>query len=294
MKGDFLFMKSICIKMNNNIILNYLLDEFKNISIGENISISKKSFKYYNNLIVHYKGDNLSLFYNQVCDILLNTVIKFYEVRKLKELININYFYFSEFERQSILNYCTSLLENDKFKREDCNKFIYIEFLYHIINNKSLYLDGFINFRLYKYVNLLDDIVDTSVNNYIIEREYNEFIDLLKIYINNKDSTMDLIHLIYMDGESFLMDEERNIVSIDDNILNAPYLSDISFSSNDFTLNSLLCVIPNKIIIHIIDKEDDFINTIKLIFGKRVSVCTDCNICNIYKNLSEHIILKNK
>ncbi len=140
----------------------------------------------------------------------------------------------------------------------------------------------------------LDDVVDTAVNNYIIEREYNEFIELLRIYINNKESSMDLVHLIYMNGESILIDDERNIVSVDDNILNATYLSDISFSSNDFTLNTLLSVLPNKIIIHIIDSEDDFINTIKLVFGKRVCICNDCNICNIYKNLSEHILSKNK
>ena len=99
---------------------------------------------------------------------------------------------------------------------------------------------------------------------------------------------MDLIHLIYMHGESILIDDDRNIISVDDNILNATYLSDISFSSNDFTLNTLLCILPMKIIIHVIDEEDEFINTIKLIFGKRVSICSECTICNIYKNLSQH------
>jgi len=54
-------------------------------------------------------------------------------------------------------------------------------------------------------------------------------------------------------------------------------LSDISFSSNDYTLNSLLTLLPRRIYIHIIDGiEDEFINTLKLIFDNRVCICNDC------------------
>lgn len=284
-------MKSLCIKTNNNKILTYLLEALEN-NCTNTVYLSKKSFKYYENIIIHYSGNNLSQFYNYLCDVLLDTIINFYEIYKLKELININYFYFSDFEKQSILNNCNELLNSDSSKREDCNQLIYVELLKYVIENKSIYLDGFVNFRLYKYISLLDEIVDLSVNNFIIEREYNEFINLLKIYINSKESNFDLIHLIYMNNESILIDDNKNIISVDENILNAAYLSDISFSSNDFTLNTLLSILPQKIIIHIIDCEDEFINTLKLIFGNRISICSDCSICSIYKTLSDKCLPK--
>lgn len=284
-------MKSLCIKTNDSKVLNCILEQLELLSI-DNICISKKTFRYYNNLIIHYTGTNISKFYNYICDILLNVIIIIYEQRKLKELININYFYFSEFEKTSILNNCCTLLSSDLLQREDCNNLIYVELLKYIINNKAIYLDGFVNFRIYKYLNALDEIVDTSVNSFIIEREYNEFINLLKIYINSKDSVTPLLHLIYMNNESTLIDENKNIVSINENILNTTYLSDISFSSNDFALNTLLSLLPQKVIIHIIDSEDEFINTLKLIFGNRVSICTDCSICSIYKSLSSAIFPK--
>lgn len=284
-------MKSLCIKTNNNKILTYLLQELEDNCIN-NIILSQKTFKCYENIIIHYTGNNLSQFYNYLCDILLDTILKFYEPNKLKELININYFYFSDFEKQSILNNCNELLNSEFSKREDANQLIYIELLKYVIENKSVYLDGFVNFRLYKYIELLDEIVDLSVNAFIIEREYNEFISLLKLYIDSKESSIDLIHLIYMNNESILIDDEKNIISVDKNILNAAYLSDISFSSNDFTLNTLLSILPQKIIIHIIDKEDEFINTLKLIFGNKVSICNDCSICNVYKTLSNNYLPK--
>ena len=244
------------------------------------IIFSQKTFKCYENIIIHYTGNNLSQFYNYLCDILLDTILKFYEPNKLKELININYFYFSDFEKQSILNNCNELLNSEFSKREDANQLIYIELLKYVIENKSVYLDGFVNFRLYKYIELLDEIVDLSVNAFIIEREYNEFISLLKLYIDSKESSIDLIHLIYMNNESILIDDEKNIISVDKNILNA------------FTLNTLLSILPQKIIIHIIDKEDEFINTLKLIFGNKVSICNDCSICNVYKTLSNNYLPK--
>ena len=55
-------------------------------------------------------------------------------------------------------------------------------------------------------------------------------------------------------------------------------MSDISFSSNDYALNTLLNLVPKKIYIHLLDGEsDEFINTIKLIFEDRVEFSSDYN-----------------
>ena len=134
---------------------------------------------------------------------------------------------------------------------------------------------------------ILDNIVDMAVNQYIIEKEYTEFINLLKIYVNTTQTNTNIIHLIYTNGESILLDEEKNIIPLSNNVFNAKYLSDITFSSNDFALNTLLSMLPKKLEIHIIDEEDEFINTLKLIFEDRVYICKECNICKTYKMLQD-------
>ena len=65
-------MISICIKENNIDLQNYLINEIDKSKIG-NILYSKRSFKIYDNLIVHYKGENNELFYNFISKILLRT-----------------------------------------------------------------------------------------------------------------------------------------------------------------------------------------------------------------------------
>ena len=67
-----------------------------------------------------------------------------------------------------------------------------------------------------------------------------------------------------------------------------------SFSSNDFTLNSLLTLLPKKVYIHMIDCYiDEFITTLQSIFENKVTICEDCSICNLYKLSKENINLKN-
>ena len=123
-----------------------------------------------------------------------------------------------------------------------------------------------------------------AVNKFVIDREYTEFIDLLKCYINSKDCGTNIVHLIYHNQESILLDEFKKNIDLDDSILNSKYLSDITFSSNDYTLNTLLTLLPKKIYIHLIDNiQDEFINTLKLVFDDRIYLCNDCNICKIYR-----------
>lgn len=279
-------MKSFCIKTNNYEIIKYLLKKIENSSL-ENISFVNKKFRSYQNVIIHYTGNSINLFLGFLTDILTDCIVEFYEPLLLKRIINFNYFYFDEFEKKIIEKNCYNymILEENNTLRYRKNE-IWIPLLSYINNNKSVILNGFVDFRLENYYKTLEEIVDYSVNQYIIEKEYIEFINLLQLYIDSKEPVSSLIHLIYVNGESILLDENKNIISLQDNIFNAKYLSDISFSSNDYALNALLTLLPRKIEIHLITYDDEFINTLKLIFGTRISICTDCNLCRTYKILN--------
>ena len=80
------------------------------------------------------------------------------------------------------------------------------------------------------------------------------------------------------------------IIHIDKNALNAKYLSDVSFSQNDYVLNTLLNILPKKIYLHLASPLSnlDFINTLQLIFENRIELCHDCNICNLYKSVKQN------
>ena len=287
-------MKSLCIKTNDSNIISYLLNELKYSKL-ENIYFSENQFKHYKNIIIHYVGNDFPSFYSKISSILSFLVIDELEEDFLKRILLQNYFYFNSQEREQILSFCFDIFADDYINCFD-KKFqiLYNGFYGFIKDNRVLYLDGFIYFRLKEYFSILDDTVNNAVNHFLIEKEYLEFVSLLKLYINSQDSKCELVHLIYSSSESILLDKDKNIIAPDSDIFNAKYLSDISFSSNDFTLNSLLNLVPKKIYIHLIDNTiDEFIQTLELVFENRVNLCTDCNICEFYKNSNIDNILKN-
>lgn len=277
-------MRTFCIKTNNEDIINYLLNRIEEIDF-ENLVYSKNEFKIYQNVIIHYQGKVEEKFLDFLSSLITEVILNFYEEKLINQILSYNYFYFDNYERLQICDNCIEVVENEE-ELQSRKEMIQNAVLPYIREYKAMILEGFVNFRLKEYMSYLDNNVDTAVNQFIIEKEYNEFINLLKIYIESKVPECKILHLIYINGESILLDEDKNIVSISDNILNSKYLSDISFSSNDFALNTVLTLLPAKIEIHLIGEEDEFISTITQIFEGRVSVCKDCNICRTYRLLN--------
>ena len=279
-------MKSFCIKTNNNDILDYLLNRIQEIDFEE-LVYSRNKFKIYQNVIIHYQGKEDKDFFYFLSDLITEVILEFYEEKLIKQMLNYNYFYFDEHERVRICDNCIEIMKNDEsMQTKSRQRIIENATISYAQEHKYMILDGFVHFRLKEYFSYLDNVIETAVNQFIIEKEYNEFINLLRVYVESKIAGCELLHLIYINGESILLDNNKNIVSISDNIFNAKYLSDISFSSNDFALNTLLTLLPEKIEIHLIGEEDEFINTIKLIFDNRVSICKECNICKTYRLLN--------
>lgn len=292
-------MVSLCIKTNKNNIIQSLMNDISTINLDDIVFV-QKDFSKYTNIIVHYLGKNIPAFYEELCSVLTDCIIKHYESLIIHNLILSNYFYFDDEDMRIIENNCNSMLSCSELATlgnnsntllptseiENKSQYLWNDVLRYISSNKSILLDGVVSFRVHNYINCLENIVDFAVNQFIINREYSEFIDLLKIYINSRSPEIDLVHLIYINSESILLDKDKNIITLCKDNLDAYYLSDISFSSNDYALNSLLSLLPKRIVIHLISPCDDFINTIKLIFGDIVTTCTDCNICKTYKLLN--------
>ncbi len=278
-------MKSLCIKTNNSKLIEYLLNELKYSNLKD-ICFSTNKFKHYHNIIIHYLGNNPNEFYSKLSNILSFLVIDELEDTILEKIILQNYFYFDYNERKEILNYYYSILTDDYYEKFE-KKFssLYNSFLEYISKNKHIVLTGFLNFRISEYYQTLNEIISEAVNLYLVEKEYKEFISLLRFYINSQTANSNIIHLICNSNENILMDENKNIINISDKIFNAKYLSDISFSSNDYILNTLINLLPKKIYIHLVDNSiNEFITTLQLVFENRVEICTDCDICKLYKN----------
>ena len=242
------------------------------------IYYSKHNFKIYKNVIVHYLGNDCNNFYTFVSKIISDTIVTFYEPKIIKRLIYKEYFYFDVKDKEAILEEYSTVSQKcgDRKISSEINKYIK--------ENKSIILDGFVNFRLSNYISTLDELLENAVSKFVFDKEYLEFVSLLKIYVDSKIPEPITINLIYVNQESILLDENGDMVKNED--FNSEYLSDITFSQNDYALNTLIGKLPQKINLHLISPKDEFINTLELIFGERMKTCDGCEICSVYKLLN--------
>ena len=272
------FMISICIKNNDEKVLKYLTKKLAQSNFDE-ICFSKHSFKIYDNIIINYKGKKINEFYKFLGNVLTNIIIKFFEPVLIKKLINLNYFYFDNNDKRVVFEEYKLIRKNNKINKE----LISVPLTDFLKNNKSIVLTGFIYFRLTDYVNILNTLISESVNQYIVDKEYLEFVGLLKSYVHSKAPESSVVNLIYINSEGILLSDDGKIIDLES--FDSDYLSDISFSKNDYVLNTLVGILPEEIVLHLISPRDQFIKTIELIFENRVKVCRSCELCKAYKML---------
>lgn len=270
-------MISICIKDNHPNIQDFLMEQISYSNIP-NIYYSKHTFKNYNNVIIHYLGKDSYKFYDFLSNIISDTIINFYEPKIIKRLISNEYFYFDLNDQRAIFDEYFSISRQCKDKNI-CN-----EIHNYIENNKYIILEGFVNFRLKDYIYSLDELLESAVSKFVLDKEYLEFVSLLRIYVDSKIPEPNTINLVYVNQESILLDDAGNIIEVED--FNSEYLSDISFSKNDYALNTLIGKLPQEIRLHLISPKDEFINTLELIFSEKIKFCSGCEICSAYKLLN--------
>lgn len=159
-------MKSFCIKVNSDKQERFLLEQLSQIKYIDFV-ISSFQFKIFKNVIVHYKGDNITLFQQEISEAISNTIQKFYEEKILEKIIRKNYFYLSEDEQDSIIRISLRILyaskENDDFGKEILKELIYE----YIAGNKKMILEGFVIFRTKEYKETLDYIAELAVTSYL-------------------------------------------------------------------------------------------------------------------------------
>lgn len=277
-------MISICLKENNLLLQDYLINEIDKSNL-DNIKYSKHSFKLYDNLIIHYTSEDTEAFFDFISKIISKAIIKFYEETLVQKLISFDYFYFEKNDKKIIFDEYRILINKiSEFEKEQKFTLIYSPLKSFLKCNKSIILEGFINFRLKEYIEYLRALLQEAVNQFILDKEYIEFVNLLKGYVESKVPDSKQVNLIYVNNEAILLSEDGNLIDLD--FFDSKYLSDISFSNNDYVLNTLVGLIPCKINLHLVSPKDNFIKTIELIFGDKINYCQGCELCSAYKILN--------
>ncbi len=159
-------MKSICIKSISEEKIEFLISLLEKLPI--NIYISNYRFKTFENLIIHYTSNEfIDEFYDTIAIVIKKCIEHFYEEEFIKKNVEKNYFYLSSIERKYIFEITKKVLELPDEKIGYKNDILKNCIKKYLLENKKILIEGFVNFRIKEYKELLEKIVEVSVFSYL-------------------------------------------------------------------------------------------------------------------------------
>jgi len=223
-----------------------------------------------------------------VSNALAECIMKQYEQKLIQRIINSNYCYFNIMEKKEIYKSACQMLKNEnknfvngllQIRRKNM---IIRKLLEYFESTNNLILDGFVNFRLKEYKKDLEEIVDKAVDEFLMQREYKEFIRLLKYFVDIQEPKYNVVHvLVRYDKKYILLDENKREIT---NECLEDFVSEVcegEINYDDLLVSSLITLAPRKVIIHGNGEFDnkELLDTIKNVFFGKVVICDGCNLC---------------
>ncbi|WP_164931487.1 putative sporulation protein YtxC [Longirhabdus pacifica] len=209
-------------------------------------------------------------------------IVAFYERNFMLKLIKKKLHYLYEQTIQNVCDFCWDIMyENDCSgtnystigMREDKLK---QELLVYIQNEDTLHLPGSVFFRFPDYREELNACIDYAVDEYMIEHQYQEFMTLLKYFVEVQESKIPIAHLIHLQNYDFLLlDEQFQPIKTDKIDKFVMEMIDQDLNYEDTIVSTLITVSPQKLYIHTLEPEMQAIKTLQKIFQQRSVIRTD-------------------
>jgi putative sporulation protein YtxC len=232
-----------------------------------------------------------------IANALADYIVRQYEEKLLTRIINNNYCYFNQTEKKDILNKAISIIKNEdgnflsslfRIRRRNviiCRLMDYFE------NSNNIILDGFVNFRLKEYVKDLEEIADKAVDDFLMDREYSEFIRLLRYFVEIQEPKFDTVHVIAVyDNKYILLDESKREITNECIQEYAAEITEGEINYDDLLVSSLITFAPKNVVIHSACKfrNKELMETIKNVFLGKVVICDGCEVCHFNFAKSEN------
>lgn len=270
----------------------------KNINIGISESLQDKT-----HFIKILCGDEcvnsnfINTFNVNMANVIYNIIINEFYTKSMQEFLTSTYFFLRYDEIKEVkelslyaLKCDGPLIDEDSIYFMNRKNKVVEKITDYLRENNEINIRGFITFRMKDIKEEFEDVIDRVVEKYMVEKEYNEFIKLLKYFVDIQDSKIDEVDIIMQpDGNYLIQDSDGN------DIMNR-FLSDLSdtkFSGtiniDDMLISGLITNAPAKVVIHSPENctNKEMLDTIKNVFLDKVVFCSSCKICMEMKNTTK-------
>ncbi len=244
-----------------------------------NITEGEMSFRNYERIKNHLKKD--------VADLLADIIISHEEKTLIEKIIKVKYNYFSAEEQRIVHNKAVVSLNNTDGWLQDFNPLnrrekLIAAIMDYLDNYHELVLEGFIMFRLKDYRQKIAAVVDKAIDDHMMDLEYKEFIKVLRYFVDFQEARVEQVHVIFQGNDTYRILDAHYMAINNDYLEHLVVKNTGEISYGDLLISTLITLAPRMLILHFakLNKDTDFIDTIKNVFEGRVIICEGCEICS--------------
>ncbi len=240
-------------------------------------------------------GDGMTALYELAAEAAAEIILEIKEQHIIRTLLRDEFDFSGKEESEKIIKHCVSLLEkgkgtpNEPWKRR--YRMLSKSLQQCLLESSVLNIDGFISFRLQNYGIELREIIEYAVDEFLVDRQYEEFVGLLKYFVYFQEPQIPLVHVVHKGGQELLLFDE-NMNPLETKLTEGVFVERIDqqdMEMEDAVVSTLISVSPGKLILHTRDPQMPAVKTLLQIFDKRVELCHYCPNCDVFFREKEKI-----
>lgn len=221
--------------------------------------------------------------YAKCVELLAEYIIERYEPGLLAGILTREHSYLTTAQRREILRSTTRFADDPEVGYTARKQQVMKSLGQYLADNSTMLIDGFVSFRLKEYEEILEDLAERLIDDFLIQKEYDDFLSLLRYFVESQRFRPALVHVIA------LADGGYRVVDEGDNDITGACLSEIreegeelhDLTPDDILISILISVAPINVLVH--NKQNiknvELFSTIARVFDGNIAYCNGCSMC---------------
>jgi len=218
---------------------------------------------------------------------LSHVVIDEYERVLVQRLIEDNYAYLSGKDREALKRKVTlrlngrdgRLVHRNGFAEKSRRKSrVWAKLAEYLERENEIVLEGFITFRLKDYLEDLFDTVEKTAEDYLTEREYQEFLKLLRHFMGRQKNAAQEAHVVRRGDTYSILDSNMEPVKGEVGRFLTDPPGGFDLGVDDLIVSAVVTLAPERLTWHGPHDRSPCYDLLKDLFQERMSVCPGCPV----------------
>jgi putative sporulation protein YtxC len=283
-------LASIGTTSHNVAIASYVIAEVSSLDVRTRVEVSERHAMTV--ISVHCDTERVEEAHriavlNAVAYAAASCIVDIYEPKLLAKLLQRRYGLVEPEAREALVRGARLHLERGGYPRRVYRRaraqVVAGSLLAELMASGAVLVEGMVTFRLPGYVAALEEALGRAVDDMLLEREYAEFIRLLRCFVAAQPTRTDRVDLVVGGARLRLIDHDGRTLPLDPAEPLELEGVDAAVNYEDVVISALIAAAPLRIVVHApsLDDGGQPMDSVFRVFDSRVERCATarCGLC---------------